>query len=125
MLEILENVFWPCSAIVYNYLKQRLGRSLKGLHCKRVVVRHRKSPPHKSPGAKGSISSPQEIRASLQGPDCVGGNTQHNWGVLYPQAGQYEIRLSLCPPVADPVVFRARHIPGRLNVIADKVVQTP
>ena len=65
---------------VYRCIKQRLGRSLKGLHCKRRVVRHRKSPPHKCSGAKGSFSGPKELRASLQGSDCVGGNRQHNCG---------------------------------------------
>ena len=92
------------TAVVYRHLKRRLGHSLRGLHCKRRLVRTRKSPPHKFFGAKGSVSGPQEFRASLQGPDCSGSNGQHNCGILHQQRRGYEIRLSLCPPLETSIL---------------------
>ena len=88
-----------CSANVYRRLKRRLGRTLRGLYCKRDLVKHRKSPPHQLSGIKGSLPGPQEFRASLQGPDCLDSNRQHNCGLLHQQGGRYEIRFSLCPPL--------------------------
>ena len=88
-----------CSSTVYRCLKRRLGRTLRGLHCKRRLVIHRKSPPHQFFGAKGSPSGPKEFRASMQGPDCSCCNGQHNGGCLHKQTGRYEVRLSLCPPM--------------------------
>ena len=92
------------SSAVYRRLKRRLGRTLRGLHCKRRLVTPRKSPPHKLLRVKGSPSGPQEFRASLQGPDCSGCNGQHNCGLLHKQTGRYEIRLSLCPSLETPVL---------------------
>ena len=43
-----------CSSAVYRRLKRRLGRTLRGLHCKRRLVSHRKSPSHKLLRTKGS-----------------------------------------------------------------------
>ena len=116
-----------CGSAVYRRLKRRLGRTLRGLHCKRRLVTPRKSPPHKFLGIKSSPSGPQEFQASLQGPDCSCSNRQHNCSLLHKQTGRYEIRLSLCPPLETSVLVSptankpARHILGRLNVIADKL----
>ena len=93
-----------CSANVYRRLKQRLGRSLRGFHGKRRLVRPRKSPPHKFFGVKSSVSGPHEFRASVQGPDCSDSNGQHDCGFLQQQGGRYEIRLSLCPPMETSVL---------------------
>ena len=60
------------SADIYRCLKQRLGRTLRQLHCKRRLVRPRKSPTDQLFGTKSSFPGPQEFRASLQGPDCSG-----------------------------------------------------
>ena len=116
------------SASFYRRIKRRLGRSLRGLHSKRRLVRTRKSPPYKLLGTKSSLPGSQEFRASLQGSDCPSSHRQHNCGLLHQQGRRYEIRLSLCPPVETSVVvppqgviLRARHIPGYLNVIADKL----
>ena len=89
----------PCSAFVYKHLKRRLGHTLRGFHCKRHVVRHRKLPPYKLSKLKGSVSGPLELRASLQGSDCVSGNGQHNCDVIHQEGWQYEIKLSVCPPL--------------------------
>ena len=58
------------SSAVYIHLKRRLGHTLRGLHCKRCLVSHRKSPSHKLLGTESSPPGPEGIRASLQGPDC-------------------------------------------------------
>ena len=87
---------------VYRRIKRRLGRSLRGLYGKRSLVRSRKSTSYQLFGTKGSLSGPQEFRASLSEPDCLGGDRQHNCGRLYQQTRGYEIRLSLCPPLETP-----------------------
>ena len=83
---------------------QRLGHSLRGLHCKRRLVSHRKSPSHKLLRTEGSPPGPEEIRASLQGPDCSCCDGQYNSGLLHQQAGRYEVRLSVCPPLEAPIL---------------------
>ena len=49
------------SANVQRLLKRRLGHTLRALHCKRRLVKHRKSPPHQLSGVKSSFSGPQEF----------------------------------------------------------------
>ena len=84
----------------YRRLKRRLGRTLRGIHSKRRLVRNRKSPPHQLLGTQGSSSGSQEFREAVQGTDCPHSNRQHNCGVLHQQRGRYEIRVSLCPTLA-------------------------
>ena len=66
----------------------------------------------------------------MQGSDCSCRNGQHNSGLVHKQAGGGGMKsgslcallwrlLSWCHPRG--IVLRARHIPGRLNVIADKL----
>ena len=92
------------SSAVYRRLKRRLGRTLRGLHCKRRLVSHRKSPSHKLLGTEGSPPGPEEIRASVQGHDCSCCDGQYNSGLLHQQAGRYEVRLSVCPPLEAPIL---------------------
>ena len=87
----------PCPSAVYRRLKRRLGRTFRGLHYKRRLVRHRKSSSHQPLGVKGSFSGFKELRASLQESDCSHSNGQHDCGILHQQTGRYEIRLSVCP----------------------------
>ena len=92
------------STSFYRRLKRRLGRSLRGSYSKRRLVRAGKSPAYKLSRAESSVSGPQEFRASLQGPDCFNSHGQHHCSLLHQQAGRYEIRLSLCPPVETSVL---------------------
>ena len=92
------------SSSFYRRIKRRLGRSLRGLHSKRRLVRTGKSPPYKLLGTKSSLPGAQEFRASLQGSDCPSSHRQHNCGLLHQQGRRYEIRLSLCPPLETSVV---------------------
>ena len=91
------------SSAVYRRLKRRLGHTLRGLHCKRCLVVHRKSPSYKCSGTESSLG-PAKFRASVQGPDCSCCNRQHNSGLLHKQTGGYEVRLSLCPPMETSVL---------------------
>ena len=54
-----------CST-VYQRLKQRLGRTLRGLHCKRRLVLHRKSPSYKLSGTEGSPPGSATVQAFVQ-----------------------------------------------------------
>ena len=61
----------------------------------------------------------------MQGPDCVSGDGQHHSCCLHKQGGRYEIRVSLCPPLVTALLVQPQaNSAGRLNVIADKLIQT-
>ena len=64
-------------------------------------------------GTKGSFSGPQEFRATLRESDCVGSNGSGSLCSLLWRL------LCWCHPRG--IVLRAQHIPGCLNVIADKL----
>ena len=90
-------------------MKRRLGRSFRGLHRKRCLVRSRKQAPHKLSGDEGSPPGSEEVRTTLPGkncPCCVG---QHHYSVIHQQGGRYEIRFSLCPSVASPFLVQQPH----------------
>ena len=93
---------------IYRRLKRRLGRTLRGIHSKRRLVRIRKSPPYQLLGTQGSSSGSQEFRAAVQGTDCSHSNGQHNCSLLHQQRGQYEIRLSLCPTLEAPILVSSQ-----------------
>ena len=88
-----------CSAVVYRRLKRRLGRALRRPHGKRSLVGLRKPVAHKLSRAKGGPSGPQEVRATVLGPDHFDSHGQHNGCLIHQQGGGYEIRLTLCPPL--------------------------
>ena len=92
----------------YRRLKRRLGRTLRGIHSKRRLVRARKSPPHQLLGTQGSSSGSQEFREAVQGTDCSHSNRQHDGSVLHQQRGRYEIRVSLCPTLAAPILVSSQ-----------------
>ena len=93
---------------IYRRLKRRLGRTLRGIHSKRRLVRIRKSPPYQLLGTQGSSSGTREFRAAMQGPDCSHSNRQHDCSVLHQQRGRYEIRFSLCPTLATPILVSSQ-----------------
>ena len=93
---------------IYRRLKRRLGRTLRGIHSKRRLVRIRKSPPYQLFGTQGSSSGSQEFRAAVQGTDCSYSNGQHDCSVLHQQRGRYEIRFSLCPTLATPILVSSQ-----------------
>ena len=121
-----------CSANLYRHIKRRVGRSLKRVHCKGNLVSSRKQVVHKSPGVKSGLSDLKRVSRPLFKQHSPGSHRQHNSGCLYQQSrgGGGGMRsgslcallwriLSCCTRIQ--VTLKARHIPGRLNVIADKL----
>ena len=117
-----------CSANLYRRIKRRVGRSLRRAHCKGTVGPTREQVTHKPLGAESSISSSKRVSNPSLQQDSVGSYRQHNSGCLYQQRRGMKSG-SLCTLLwrilswctRQQVTLRARHIPGRLNVIADKL----
>ena len=117
-----------CSANLYRRIKRRVGRSLRRAHCKRNLVSSREQITHKPVRAKSSIPSSKRLSNPRLQQDSVDSYRQHNSGGLYQQRGGMKSG-SLCALLwrllswctRQQVTLRARHIPGRLNVIADKL----
>ena len=117
-----------CSANLYRRIKRRVGRSLRRAHCKGTVVPTREQVTRKPLGAESSFSSSKRVSNPSLQQDSVGSYRQHNSGCLYQQRGGMKSG-SLCALLwrilswctRQQVTLRARHIPGRLNVIADKL----
>ena len=127
----LRSTLTPSSArpsTVYRRLKRRLGRSLRRLHGKRSLVRVRKRLAHKFVRAQGSPAGLKTVRAVMLQPDSFCLYRQHHCGLLHQQEGGMRSG-SLCALLwrlmlwcnQRQIVLRARHIPGHLNVIADKL----
>ena len=79
--------------------------------------------------AKSSVSSSKRVSNALLQQDSTDSYRQHNSGCLYQQRGGGMKLGSLCALLwrilswctRQQITLRARHIPGRLNVIADKL----
>ena len=121
-----------CSANFYRRIKRRVGRSLRRAHCKGNLVPSTKQAAHKLLRAKSSISSSKKVSNPLLQQDSTDCYRQHNSGCLYQQRGGGGGGMksgSLCALLwrilswctRQQVTLKARHIPGRLNVIADKL----
>ena len=78
--------------------------------------------------AKSSVSGSKRVSNPLLQQDSTNSYRQHNSGCLYQQRGGMKLG-SLCALLwrilswctRQQITLRARHIPGRLNVIADKL----
>ena len=116
------------SANFYRHIKRRVGRSLRRAHCKGNLVPSREQATHKPLRAKSCIYSSKTVLNPRLQQDSVGSYRQHNSGCLYQQRGGMKSG-SLCALLwrilswctRQQVTLKARHIPGRLNVIADKL----
>ena len=114
-----------CSADIYRCIKRRC--SLKRTHCNGNLVSSRKQVAHKSLGTKSGLSGLKRVPRPLCKQHSPGSHRQHNSGCLYQQRGGMKSG-SLCALLwrilswctRKQVTLKARHIPGRLNVIADK-----
>ena len=117
-----------CSADLYRRIKRRVGRSLKQAHCKRVLVGAGKQTAHKLSGTQSSVSSSKRVRKSLCRQNNPSGNRQHYSSCVHKQ-GRGMGSGPLCALLwriltwcsQRQVSLKARHIPGRLNVISDKL----
>ena len=96
-----------CNSNLYRRLKRRLGCSLRRLHNKRHLVSSRKPPSHKFPGTKGRSTSPKKIPAFSARKSCFSCHRQHNSCGIHQQGWRYEVRLTLCPSMATPVLVQS------------------
>ena len=114
-----------CSAIFYRCIKRRVGRSRKRIHCKRVLVGAGKQTAHKLSGTQSCVSSLKRVCIDK----IVLVATDNTTVVAYinkeggmrsgPLCALLWRILTWCSQ--RQVTLKARHIPGRLNVIADKL----
>ena len=117
-----------CSANFYRRIKRRVGHSLKRTHCKRVLVPTRKQVAHKLSGTKSSLVALKEFQ-DLCTDKIVLVATNNTTVVSYinkeggmrsgPLCAVLWRILTWC--IRHQVTLKARHIPGRLNVVADKL----
>ena len=113
-------------------MHQKKAGVLKQSHCKGNLVPSRKQATHKLPGTKGSLLDPKRVQ-QLCWKNSSYSHRQHRSGCLYKQGRGDEFGPSVCPSVENPhlvygttsrqVTLKARHIPGRLNVVADKLLR--
>ena len=122
--------FVSCHSNLYRRLKRRLGCSLRRLHSKRHLVSSRKSPSCKLPGTKlpAVLLALKRFQHLVQG-KVVLIATDNTTVVAYINKEGGIRSGSLCALLwrllcwcnLRQVVLKARHIPDRLNVIADKL----
>ena len=96
-----------CNSNLYRRLKRRLGCSLRRLHNKRHLVSSRKPPSHKFPGTKSRPTNPKTIPAFGARKSRFSCHRQHYSGGIHQQGGRYEVRLTLCPSMAAPVLVQS------------------
>ena len=97
-----------CSANFYRRIKRRVGRSLKRVHCKGVLVGAGKQATHKLSGAKSSVPSLKRVSRSLCRQNSSGSNRQYYSSSLHKQGRRNEVGPSVCPTVENlDLVFPA------------------
>ena len=84
-----------------------MGCSLRRLHGKRHLVSSRKSSSYKLPGTKSCLTSLEKIPAPSTRKSCSSCHRQHHSCGIHQQGGRYEVRLTLCPSMATPVLVQS------------------
>ena len=116
-----------CSAIVYRCIKRRLGRSLKQSHCKGNLVPARKQATHKLPELMAVFLDLKEFQ-NLCKNNIVLIAMDNTTVVAHINRGGMKSDplcvllwriLTWC--TSKQVTLRAQHIPGQLNMVADKL----
>ena len=117
-----------CSANFYRLINRRVGCSLSRAHCKRNLVPSGKQAACKLSRTKSSLSGFKRVSRPLLKQDSTCSNRQHHSSVIHKQGRRHEVGPTLCPSVENlDLVYqetsdsKARYIPGRLNVVADKL----
>ena len=116
------------SATLYRRIKRRVGCSLKRAHCKRNLVPPGKQTAYKLPGTQSSLLRRKRVPRPLHR-KIVLVATDNTTVVAYinkeggmrsgPLCALLWRMLTWC--TRQKVTLKARHIPGHLNVIADKL----
>ena len=97
-----------CSANFYRRIKRRVGRSLKRVHCKRILVGAGKQAAHKLSGTQSGFPSLKRVPRSLCRQDSSSSNRQYCSGSLHKQGRRHEVGPSMCPTVENlDLVFPA------------------
>ena len=116
-----------CSANIYRRVK-RVGHSLRRAHCTRNLAPSGKQAAYKLPRTKSSLSGFKRVSRPLLKQDSTCCNRQHHSSVIHKQGSRHEVGPTLCPTMEDlDLVYqetsdsKARHIPGWLNVVTDKL----
>ena len=99
--------FESCRANLYRCLKRRLGCSLRRLHSKRRLVSSRKSSSHKLPGTKSGLTGLEKVPALGTRQSSSSCHRQHHSCGIHQQGRRYEVRLTLCPSMATPVLVQS------------------
>ena len=97
-----------CSANFYRRIKRRVGRSLKRVHYKRVLVDTGKQATHKPSRTKSSFPSIERVPRSLCRKNSSSSNRQYYSSILHKQGGRNEVGPTVCPTVENlDLVFPA------------------
>ena len=112
----------------YRFIKSRVGCSLKRTHCRRHLVPSGKQVAYQLPRTQGSLSSLTRVPRPLHTQDSTCRDRQYHSGVIHKQGRRHEVGPTLCFTMENLDLVRqkssnskARHIPGRLSVVADKL----
>ena len=101
-----------CSADIYRRIKRRVGRSLKRVHCKRVLVSAGKQAAHKLSGTKSSPPGLKRVPKPMHKQHCPGGHRQYYSSGLYKQGRGNEVGPAVCSTVENlDLVFPATSDP--------------
>ena len=97
-----------CSANFYRRIKRRVGRSLKRVHCKRVLVGAGKQAAHNYLELKAVFLALKEFSKSLCRQNSPGSNRQYYSSSLHKQGRRNEVGPTVCPTVENlDLVFPA------------------
>ena len=97
-----------CSANFYRRIKRRVGRSLKRVHYKRVLVDTGKQAAHKPSRTKSSFPSIERVPRSLCRKNSSSSNRQYYSSSLHKQGRRNEVGPTVCPTVENlDLVFPA------------------
>ena len=97
-----------CSANFYRRIKRRVGRSLKRVHYKGVLVGTGKQAAHKPSGTKSSFPSIERVPRYLCRKNNSGSNQQYYSSSLHKQGRGNEVGPTVCPTVENlDLVFPA------------------
>ena len=113
-------------SVVHGCIKHRLGTTLECIDGVQCMDNNQENTSHQRTRVRSHTQSHASLVAEANSPDSPGCTRQLHHSVLHQQAGHtWSIQLCrrtkklLLMGQANQIVLRARHIPGRLNVLAD------
>ena len=96
-----------CHSGLYRHLKRRLGCSLRQFHSKRHLVSSRKSITHKLSRIKGRLAGLKKVQTLCTESSASNCHRQDYSCGIHQQGGRYEVRFTLCPSLALPVLVQS------------------